>query len=186
MNSNRNRDTFIRTALALFRRRGYEGVGVNEILLETGLPKGSLYYHFPGGKEQLAEEAARLANRIVSDRIEACFISASSFAEGAAALCRDVGRLATDGGKLAGCPLMSISQAAGDENSKLQSTTRDALAGWTDRITHHAMRFGICDPEDAATLLLLQVEGAWLIAKVQQSTAAFDVLARNLAGSLAD
>ena len=44
----------VRATSALMRRKGYAGVGLTEILTEAKLPKGSLYYHFPGGKPELA------------------------------------------------------------------------------------------------------------------------------------
>jgi TetR/AcrR family transcriptional repressor of lmrAB and yxaGH operons len=39
------------------QRRGYHGVGLTELLAEADAPKGVLYHHFPGGKEQLAVAA---------------------------------------------------------------------------------------------------------------------------------
>ncbi|WP_333696765.1 TetR/AcrR family transcriptional regulator, partial [Phaeobacter italicus] len=61
MSSNENRDKLIRTASRLFRSKGYDGVGLKEILAAADLPKGSLYYHFPGGKVELADAATRWA-----------------------------------------------------------------------------------------------------------------------------
>ena len=40
----------------LFRRQGYTGTGIKQILAEASAPFGSLYHHFPGGKEQLGAE----------------------------------------------------------------------------------------------------------------------------------
>jgi TetR/AcrR family transcriptional regulator, lmrAB and yxaGH operons repressor len=48
------RERVIQTAAGLFRAQGYHATGLNQVLAEGGLPKGSLYFHFPGGKEQLA------------------------------------------------------------------------------------------------------------------------------------
>lgn len=45
------------TASKLFQKQGYHGTGLNQIIKESGCPKGSLYYYFPEGKEQLVEEA---------------------------------------------------------------------------------------------------------------------------------
>jgi AcrR family transcriptional regulator len=41
----------------LFRRGGHHGTGLSKVLARADAPKGSLYFHFPGGKEQLAVEA---------------------------------------------------------------------------------------------------------------------------------
>lgn len=55
------KEKFIETASRLFEIKGYNATGLNEILAESGAPKGSLYYHFPQGKEQLALEAINSA-----------------------------------------------------------------------------------------------------------------------------
>jgi len=41
----------------LLERQGYYGTGLNEIVQQSGAPKGSLYHYFPGGKEELAAAA---------------------------------------------------------------------------------------------------------------------------------
>ena len=52
------KDLLIETASRLFKLRGYCGVGLNDIIAESGVPKGSLYHYFPDGKEQLATHLA--------------------------------------------------------------------------------------------------------------------------------
>lgn len=51
------KELLIETAARLFRMRGYDGIGLNDILKESRIPKGSMYHHFPGGKEELAVAA---------------------------------------------------------------------------------------------------------------------------------
>jgi TetR/AcrR family transcriptional regulator, lmrAB and yxaGH operons repressor len=51
------RDQIIQTTCTLLESQGYHATGLNQILKESGAPKGSLYYYFPQGKEELAEEA---------------------------------------------------------------------------------------------------------------------------------
>jgi len=57
------KEKFIETASRLFQIKGYNATGLNEILAKSGAPKGSLYYHFPKGKEQLALESVNLAGQ---------------------------------------------------------------------------------------------------------------------------
>ena len=51
------RDKVLEAAILLMRRTGFSGAGINEILKESGAPKGSLYYFFPQGKKQIVSEA---------------------------------------------------------------------------------------------------------------------------------
>ncbi|MER1987557.1 MAG: TetR/AcrR family transcriptional regulator [Solibacillus sp.] len=55
------KDKILETATRLFYFQGFHGTGLNQILKESGCPKGSLYHYFPNGKEQLAEEAIELS-----------------------------------------------------------------------------------------------------------------------------
>ncbi|MBU3182903.1 TetR/AcrR family transcriptional regulator [Clostridium psychrophilum] len=66
------KEKFIETASKLFQIKGYNATGLNEILAKSGAPKGSLYYHFPKGKEQLALESVNLAGqKIITNVINA-------------------------------------------------------------------------------------------------------------------
>ena len=56
-NAARHREALVRTAMRLFRRQGFSGTGLQEILAESGAPKGSLYHYFPGGKEAIGAAA---------------------------------------------------------------------------------------------------------------------------------
>lgn len=49
--------------------QGYLGTGLNQIVKESGAPKGSLYYHFPEGKEQFTTEAVHRIGQTIEERI---------------------------------------------------------------------------------------------------------------------
>jgi TetR/AcrR family transcriptional repressor of lmrAB and yxaGH operons len=65
------RQRILRAALRLFRKHGYHGVGINDILAEAEAPKGSMYHHFPGGKEAIGVEVVALLARSIVGMIEA-------------------------------------------------------------------------------------------------------------------
>lgn len=66
---NQSRERILQTATRLFHMNGYHATGLNQIIKESGAPKGSLYYHFPDGKEQLASEAIERFGAMVSANI---------------------------------------------------------------------------------------------------------------------
>lgn len=53
-NKNMNkRELIMNEAFKLFFEKGYYGLGLQELLKRCGVPKGSFYYYFPDGKNQL-------------------------------------------------------------------------------------------------------------------------------------
>ncbi len=51
--------TILLTAFRMFAEQGYDGVSLNNIIKETGLTKGGVYYHF-SGKEELFKEVVEI------------------------------------------------------------------------------------------------------------------------------
>lgn len=49
------KETYIPCLLELFRQYGYDGATLSKISEASGLGKASLYYHFPGGKDEMVE-----------------------------------------------------------------------------------------------------------------------------------
>ena len=64
-----HKNNLVRTAMRLFRRQGFASTGLQQILDESGAPKGSLYHYFPGGKEALGEAAVELAGTLVQETL---------------------------------------------------------------------------------------------------------------------
>ena len=76
------KDIFIDTASSLFANHGYHATGISEILKKSNAPKGSLYYYFPQGKEQLAQEALQKTAEKISTEILDVLAKASTPLEG--------------------------------------------------------------------------------------------------------
>lgn len=67
---NDTKERILDTAYSLFQRYGYHAVGLNEIIAKSGSPKGSLYYYFPEGKEELALCAIKRARTQIEGDIQ--------------------------------------------------------------------------------------------------------------------
>lgn len=64
------RELILKNAVRTFSHKGYFGTGLAELLADCQIPKGSFYYYFPNGKEQLAAEVLRYAYESMETRIE--------------------------------------------------------------------------------------------------------------------
>src|SRR5688572_1470947 len=70
----------------LIEQQGYHGTGLNQIVKESGAPKGSLYYYFPGGKEELVSEAIALFGGSLLERIQGVLTEVKDPAEAVSAI----------------------------------------------------------------------------------------------------
>src|SRR6202167_1440746 len=64
-----SREKTLVAAARLFRQQGYHGTALHAVLDAGGSPRGSLYFHFPKGKEEIGEAALRLAGEAVRQAI---------------------------------------------------------------------------------------------------------------------
>jgi TetR/AcrR family transcriptional repressor of lmrAB and yxaGH operons len=62
--------TYMQTAAFLFQKNGYHATGLNEIIKESAAPKGSLYYYFSNGKEELLAATIKLMGDTIQHQIE--------------------------------------------------------------------------------------------------------------------
>src|SRR5690242_21704494 len=76
------RDRLVETSAELFRRQGYAATGVKQIITNAQAPFGSLYHHFPGGKEELGAEAIRTSGALYELLIPAVFDPAPDLVTG--------------------------------------------------------------------------------------------------------
>ncbi|KYH31485.1 TetR/AcrR family transcriptional regulator [Neomoorella mulderi] len=60
----------LNSALELFRKKGYSATGINEIVAQSGAPKGCLYHYFPGGKEEIAIKVVKAYEKAESNKIK--------------------------------------------------------------------------------------------------------------------
>lgn len=170
------KERLVRTACDLFRKRGYSGVGVAEILSEANAPKGSLYHHFPNGKSDLAIAAANWASDGMLRIMAASFEPAATFHDGATTFCYKIAKLFDLSGNWDGCPIAGA-LFDGPDNLEFREKLRHCYEGWIEELAHHAERLG-AEPEAAraqAEHFFMLFQGGWDLARARQNS---DVLRR--------
>lgn len=158
-------------AAKLFRQQGYHGTALHDILAASGSPRGSLYFHFPKGKEEIGEAALTIAGEAVRQAIA----HAAETSENAEMFVTRIARgMASDlekSGFSEGCPIATTALEAAAQSDVLGAATRTAFQKWEGEIRRGLERFGIA-PEQAdwvATAVLSQLEGALLLARTYRS-----------------
>ncbi len=158
-------------AAKLFRQQGYHGTALHDILAASGSPRGSLYFHFPKGKEEIGEAALTLAGEAARAGI-ARAAEASENAE--IFLVRIVRAMAADLERSdfkEGCPIATTALETAAHSEVLGAATRNAFKKWELEIKRGLERFGMAsgDADLAATTVLSQLEGALLLARTYRS-----------------
>ena len=166
------RDRLVTVAARLFRQRGYHGTGIAEVLAQAGVPKGSLYHHFPKGKEDLAQAAAvwtvGMLERVAAD----AFGPAADFPSGAATFCFKLAKLFDMSDSADSCPIQALI-FDGPEGAAFRGQAAALFDRLIGAVAAQAVRLGL-EPEaarEAAETLLIAVEGGWTLARARRSSA---------------
>ena len=157
------------SAAEVMRQRGAAGVTIDEVLARSGAPRGSVYYHFPEGRNQILTEALRYSG----DSITAMIDDAAGW--GAKALLGEFvefwERLLTEGDFTAGCPVVAAAIGC-DDDPKLSAEAGAILGRWCAALTRAFVNDGFEDA-CAASLAMMSIsalEGAVVLARSTRST----------------
>ncbi len=180
-----SRTRMTESAARLMGARGMRGTSFAEVLVDSGAPRGSIYHHFPRGKEQLAVEAIRWT----SDQIRAHMESAPSGPpEAVLAYFVDFWRasVAASGGS-AGCPVtgVAVDTPAG---AAIMAAVREAFNSWAHLLKERLETAGV-PRERAASLSLTALacmEGSLILCRAEESTGPLETVAGELARLVGD
>jgi TetR/AcrR family transcriptional repressor of lmrAB and yxaGH operons len=155
----------------LFRERGYHGTALHDILAAAGSPRGSLYFHFPKGKEQIGEAALALAAEAVRQGIARAAETSDNAETFLVRMVRGMAAGLERSDYKEGCPVATTALETAAQSEVLGAATRDAFQKWELEIKRGLERFGMrtADADLVATLVLSQLEGALLLARTYRN-----------------
>jgi AcrR family transcriptional regulator len=172
------RARMVASAVDLLARRGLQATSLSEVLEQSGAPRGSVYHHFPDGKDQLIASALDLAG----DRaIELLDRKAGAPAEEVAAWFLHIWREVLIRSNFdAGCAVLAVTVAA--DSPELRDRAAGIFRTWRHRLAE-LLEQGSLEPRDAARLaatLVASSEGAVALSRAEQSLEPFDLVAEQL------
>jgi TetR/AcrR family transcriptional repressor of lmrAB and yxaGH operons len=167
-------------AARLFRMRGYEGVGVAELLEASGAPRGSLYFHFPGGKEEIGVEALKLAGEVVAGKLAALRERRSGPDAYIERTFNGWAEELKESNFQNGCAVAIIALEMAEKSEALRAAAAAAFASWEQEFAHVAKDWGMQgkDAESFASALLGAIEGAIALARTKRNAQPFADAAR--------
>jgi AcrR family transcriptional regulator len=178
------RDRMVFSAAQLIRRDGVSATGLRDVVEHAEAPRGSLQHYFPGGKEQLVNEAVDWAGRYAAGRI-ARFVAGMRRPTPGRLFAAMVEQWTDDlaGSDFrAGCPVAAATVDCADSVESTRTAVSAAFSAWRAPIAAALREMGVPARKTAAvaTLMVSALEGAILIARAEHHLAALHTVAREL------
>jgi len=181
----RTRKKLVDATAALLRRQGYHATGLSDIVAESGAPRGSLYFYFPGGKDELAIAALRASGVAWRARILDAIHGAPDLATALDAIVTAVADDLEASGWDNGCPVAGV--ALESTSDAVRAAVVEHFESWLDVSVEHLARFGMAPApaRELALVALSALEGAMLMARVMRSREPLLLVGRTLRALIA-
>jgi AcrR family transcriptional regulator len=177
------KDRILDASFELFRRQGLTGTGIKQILARAHAPFGSLYHHFPGGKDQLAAETIRRAGAYYAGIVTETLLSERNLAAGVRSAFRGAGATLEATDYADACPVETVALEVASTNEPLRLAAAEVFESWIDGLTRLLVHDGVA-PAQARALahtILAALEGAFVLARTARTTEALDACGEAMA-----
>lgn len=167
----------------LFRRQGMTGTGVKQILALADAPLGSLYHHFPGGKDELAAETIKRAGAHYSALVAEKMLGEDDIVAGICAAFAGAGETLRTTGFADACPIETIALEVASTNEPLRLATGEVFDSWIDGLTALLVDAGVAEAEapPLARTVIAALEGAFILDRTARTTDALDACGEAMA-----
>jgi AcrR family transcriptional regulator len=165
------RDRIVDASAELFRLQGYNATGVKQIVEAAQAPFGSLYHHFPGGKDQLAAEAIRTAGLGYQQFVEEIWDGAGDLLAGVRSLFDGAAYVLEATDYADACPIATIALEVASTNEDLRLATAEVFESWNRAATVRFVAGGITPSvaRELAVALIALLEGAFVLSRAAKS-----------------
>jgi TetR/AcrR family transcriptional repressor of lmrAB and yxaGH operons len=172
------RDRMVDSAIKLLATRGFQGASFSSVLEDSKAPRGSIYHHFPGGKDELILEAIDRSGRNATRLVEGFRgRSAADVVGSFVAVWRALLRMSDF---RVGCSVLGATVSAGDEG--IVERAAGVFRAWQEQLGSVLVEAGVAPDEadELGTLLVAACEGAVVLCRAERSFTPLDRVERSL------
>jgi TetR/AcrR family transcriptional repressor of lmrAB and yxaGH operons len=165
------RDRMVQATCELLEAQGYHATGLNEILQRSDTPRGSLYYYFPEGKEELAIEAIERQSRFVESRLREDLAASGDVSEAIRGIFHRLAHYGETSGCRALSPITAVALESSATNERLRQACADAYENWRTIIEEKLLASGFAqvDASSLSLTILSAMEGATTLTRTLHS-----------------
>jgi len=176
------RSRMLEATARLLRQRGYHGTSLNDILAASAAPRGSLYFHFPGGKDQLVIEVTRASVERITESLREKLSAEKRPALAVRRILEAIAAMLEETDFALGCPVAPVVLDATTDVPELVDLCRHAFEQWIGLLRATFADAGIPDERAHALAVLVEssFEGLLVIARACRDTAPIVAASREL------
>jgi AcrR family transcriptional regulator len=174
------RDRILFATAELFRHQGYNGTGLKQVVAEADAPFGSLYHHFPGGKQELGEEVIHSAGAFFQALVTAVYDDQATTEASVRAIFSGAAETLEATDYEDACPIATVALEVAGTDDRLRAATAAVFERWSEALTE---RVG---DRDQALAIIAALEGAFVLCRASRSTEAMHAAGTMAAALVAD
>jgi TetR/AcrR family transcriptional repressor of lmrAB and yxaGH operons len=163
------RTSMLISAAEVLRERGAAGVTIDEVLARSGAPRGSVYHHFPEGRNQILAEGLQYAGEAITEVIDEAAVNGGMYLVRKFVVFWE--ELLVESNFTAGCPVVAAAIGSADEEVQLTTVAGRIFGHWRDALTRAFASdgFGDADAASLATMCIASLEGAVVLCRSTRS-----------------
>ena len=174
------RDRILYATAELFRRQGYNGTGLKQVVLEAEAPFGSLYHHFPGGKAELGDQVVRMAGAFFQALVTAAYDAESNAEDSVRAVFGGAAETLAATDYEDACPIATVALEVASTDDRLRRATAAVFEEWVEALTERL------DDRDMALAVIAALEGGFILSRASRSTEPMLAAGEMAAAAVAD
>ncbi|MFN3007896.1 TetR/AcrR family transcriptional regulator [Mycolicibacterium wolinskyi] len=165
------RDRILEATAELYRRQGMAATGLKQISRASRAPFGSIYHHFPGGKESISVEVIRCEGVRYGELVSAQ-LAQTDPADGIPQLFENAGRLLESQDYSEACSIETIALEVASTNERLRVEAAEVFESWLARLADWFMQLELTAEQSRrlAAITLTALEGAFVLCRTLRST----------------
>lgn len=166
------RDRILDATAELFRRHGYTGTGLKQIVAAANAPFGSIYHFFPGGKEQLGEEVIRRSGEMYRQLLEVIIDPAPDVVTGFRDLFNGAAAVVRETDYADACPIATVALEVASTNEPLRQATADVFESWIASASARFVAAGVNETRarELSIYVISALEGAFILSRAMRTT----------------
>jgi AcrR family transcriptional regulator len=170
------KERILDSTAALFMRYGYTGTGLKQIVADANAPFGSLYHHFPGGKQELGVEVIQRSGAMYGDLVMGVFDAAPDLLTGVRDCFAGAASVLVATNYADACPIETVALEVASSNETLRIATAEVFESWIAGATTRFRAAGLADAKarELSIAFISLLEGAFILCRSSRTTEALE------------